>query len=237
MLVIDLEDIVRVSHSFLLNQSQDLIYNLTFEQHEKTVGELVSRIRSNASRYVKLFNEVVDKLMPIPTKDISEQDEVIDIIMHQRRERNEQIEGSQDGFPIHLLRRQYVSSSAHLSLFLTQSTSNLYFKPLLSDVSMAVREVKGVHLGKLITVRGIVTRVSEVKPLLLVNAYTCDVCGSETFQEISRKEFTPIHDCQNENECKRNNVKGSLHMQTRACRFSPFQEVKIQEMVFTLSFS
>jgi DNA replication licensing factor MCM7 len=60
-----------------------------------------------------------------------------------------------------------------------------------------------VHLGKLITVRGIVTRVSEVKPLLLVNAYTCDVCGSETFQEISRKEFTPIAAC--------------------ACRFSPFQ--------------
>ena len=98
---------------------------------------------------------------------------------------------------------------------------------------MAVREVKGVHLGKLITVRGIVTRVSEVKPLLLVNAYTCDVCGSETFQEISRKEFTPIADCQNENECKRNNIKSSLHMQTRACRFSPFQEVKIQEMVAT----
>jgi DNA replication licensing factor MCM7 len=69
------------------------------------MGELVSRIRNNASRYTKLFNEVVDGLMPIPTKDISEQDEVIDIIMHQRRERNEQIEGSQDGFPIHLLRR------------------------------------------------------------------------------------------------------------------------------------
>lgn len=115
---------------------------------------------------------------------------------------------------------------------MTRPISNLYFKSLLSDVTMAVREVKGVHLGKLITVRGIVTRVSEVKPLLLVNAYTCDVCGSETFQEISRKEFTPIADCQNENECMRNNIKGSLHMQTRACRFSPFQEVKIQEMVF-----
>jgi DNA replication licensing factor MCM7 len=69
------------------------------------VAELASSIRSNGSRYVKLFNEVVDSLMPIPTKDISEQDEVIDIIMHQRRERNEQIEGGQDGFPIHLLRR------------------------------------------------------------------------------------------------------------------------------------
>ncbi|KAG6876746.1 Mcm2-7 hexameric complex component [Termitomyces sp. T159_Od127] len=95
---------------------------------------------------------------------------------------------------------------------------------------MAVREVRGAHLGHLITVRGIVTRVSEVKPLLQVNAYTCDVCGSETFQEISSKTFTPIFDCQNEGECKKNGIKGSLHMQTRACRFSPFQEVKIQEM-------
>lgn len=95
---------------------------------------------------------------------------------------------------------------------------------------MAVRDVKGIHLGRLITVRGIVTRVSEVKPLLLVNAYTCDVCGSETFQDVSHKQFTPIVDCQNENECKKNGIHGSLHMQTRACRFSPFQEVKIQEM-------
>ncbi|KAH8977115.1 DNA replication licensing ATPase [Lactarius hatsudake] len=171
-----------------------------------------TRIRYQ-EQHQPLFNEVVDGPTPIPTKDISEQDEVIDIIMHQQREQNEQIEGGQDGFSIHLLKRY-----------------NLYFKPLLSDVSMAVREVRGVHLGRLITARGIVTRVSEVKPLLLVNAYTCDVCGSETFQEISRKEFTPIADCQNENECKRNNIKGSLHIQTRACRFSPFQEVKIQEM-------
>jgi DNA replication licensing factor MCM7 len=101
---------------------------------------------------------------------------------------------------------------------------------------MAVRDVKGAHLGKLITVRGIVTRVSEVKPLLLVNAYTCDVCGSETFQGVSRKQFTPITNCENEAECKKNGIKGSLHMQTRACRFSPFQEVKIQEMVSKLAY-
>lgn len=109
--------------------------------------------------------------------------------------------------------------------------STLYFKPLKSDEAIAVREVKGSSLGKLITVRGIVTRVSEVKPLLQVSAYTCEVCGAETFMEISNKTFTPIADCQNPNECLKNGVRGSLHMQTRACRFSPFQEVKIQEMV------
>ncbi|KAF8965237.1 MCM-domain-containing protein [Flammula alnicola] len=192
MLVIDLEDILT---------------------HETTISELVSRIRNNTRRYVSLFSEVVDKLMPQPTKDISDQDEVIDVILHQRRERNEQMEGNQDGFPEHLLRRY-----------------NLYFKPLSSDIPIAVREVKGAFLGRLITVRGIVTRVSEVKPLLQVNAYTCDVCGSETFQDISNKTFSPLFNCENENECKKNGISGSLHMQTRACRFSPFQEVKIQEM-------
>jgi DNA replication licensing factor MCM7 len=111
------------------------------------------------------------------------------------------------------------------------SYSNLYFRPLRSDEAMAVRDVRGTHLGNLITVRGIVTRVSEVKPLLQVNAYTCDVCGSETFQDISRKTFMPIVDCQNASECLANGIHGSLHMQTRACRFSPFQEIKIQEMV------
>ena len=56
-------------------------------------------------------------------------------------------------------------------------------------------------------------------------------------RRLSRRfqERTPIADCQNENECARNNIKGSLHMQTRACRFSPFQEVKIQEMVFVFN--
>lgn len=100
---------------------------------------------------------------------------------------------------------------------------------------MAVRDVKGKHLGKLLTVRGIVTRVSEVKPLLLVNAYTCETCGSEIFQDITHKQFTPLLDCPSET-CKTNGTKGTLHMQTRACRFSPFQEVKIQEMVNPIAY-
>ncbi|KAJ3515084.1 hypothetical protein NLJ89_g1981 [Agrocybe chaxingu] len=102
--------------------------------HENTPSELVSRIRNNARRYVSLFSEVVDKLMPQPTKDISDQDEVIDVILHQRRERNEQLEGGQEGFPEHLLRRY-----------------NLYFKPLVTDIPTAVREVKGSLLGHLLT--------------------------------------------------------------------------------------
>lgn len=70
------------------------------------MAELISRICNNARRYADLFCEAVDELMPDPTKDISDQDEVIDVILHQRRERNAQLENTQQiEFPPHLLRR------------------------------------------------------------------------------------------------------------------------------------
>lgn len=93
-----------------------------------------------------------------------------------------------------------------------------------------MRQVRGAHLGKLITVRAIITRVSEVKPLLLVNAYTCDSCGAEIFQDVDQRKITPLNECVSE-VCVQNNSRGQLHMQTRASKFVPFQEAKVQEMV------
>lgn len=47
-----------------------------------------------------------------------------------------------------------------------------------------IREVRADSVGKLVTVRGIVTRVSEVKPKMVVATYTCDQCGAETYQPV-----------------------------------------------------
>ena len=113
----------------------------------------------------------------------------------------------------------------------------LTFKPITLSASssdrfqkaLAVRNVRGEHLGHLITVRGIATRVSDVKPAVQVNAYTCDRCGCEIFQPVTAKQFTPMVECPSD-ECKRNNSKGQLFLSTRASKFLPFQEVKIQEM-------
>jgi DNA replication licensing factor MCM7 len=91
-----------------------------------------------------------------------------------------------------------------------------------------VRDVKGAELGHLITVSGIVTRVSDVKPAVEVQAYTCDRCGTEVFQEIKRREFGPLIECPG--ECKTNDGKGQLFMSTRSSKFNPFQDVKIQEL-------
>ena len=50
---------------------------------------------------------------------------------------------------------------------------------------MSVRSVKADNIGKLVTIRGIVTRSTEVKPVMCVATYTCDQCGAESYQPVS----------------------------------------------------
>ncbi|KAI9752925.1 MAG: Mcm2-7 hexameric complex component [Chaenotheca gracillima] len=206
----------------------------SFEKSQDDNGamslRLVASIEKNTKHYLEILSRAVDKVMPEPTTELSFKDDVLDIIMSQRQKRNEtmasaaetegDVELPSSAFPAQLTRRYTLS-----------------FKPITPSGSsnerdkkaLAVRNVRGEHLGNLITVRGITTRVSDVKPAVQVNAYTCDRCGCEIFQPITTKQFTPMQECPSE-DCKKNDSKGQLFMSTRASRFLPFQEVKIQEM-------
>ena len=205
-------------------------------QYEKGLGKefglkLVDSVEQNANHYLEILSRAVDKVMPKETKEVTFKDDVLDIIMSQRERRNESVktaaEAEMDGtepealFPAELTRRY--------TLILKP------FPPAGADSdrqntkALAVRNVRGEHLGRLITVRGIATRVSDVKPAIQVNAYTCDRCGYEIFQPVTSKQFTPMTECPSE-DCKKNNSKGQLFLSTRASKFLPFQEVKIQEM-------
>ncbi|KAJ9668849.1 DNA replication licensing factor MCM7 [Coniosporium apollinis] len=216
--------------------SQVLIELDDLDSYEKSLPEslsdlkLVSSIERNAAHYIEIFSRAVDKVMPEPTKEPTFKDDVLDIIMTQRSKRNDKIREAQDPdtmpddtdsiFPAALTRRY-----------------TLNFKPITPSGSeserntkaLAVRQVRGEHLGHLITVRGITTRVSDVKPSVQVNAYSCDRCGCEIFQPVTTKQFTPMVECPSP-DCVRNNAKGQLFLSTRASKFLPFQEVKIQEM-------
>lgn len=191
------------------------------DEFEAAQSPLADLILGNTNRYIELFSAAIDKLMPEPTIDINYKDDVLDVIVNQRKIRNEarQAEGGSplDSFPPELTRRYTV-------YFTPPNNPYRFARPPL-----AVRDIRGTQLGRLITVRGIVTRVSDVKPALQVNAYTCDRCGHENFQEVKGRQFTPLEQCTSE-ACSTNNTKGQLFMATRACKFQPFQDVKIQEM-------
>jgi DNA replication licensing factor MCM7 len=205
-------------------------YEETLQEDAGGELKLLDEICKNSARYIELFSQIVDELMPQSTVDITYEDEVLEVLLHSRRQRNERMRqraetgeetadslNPEDMFPPQLTRRY-----------------SLYFKPL-TDIykgngkPMAVREVKGQHLGHLITVRGIITRVSDVKPSVQVNAYSCDKCGNEIFQEIKTRQFSPLIECPSK-ECQANNSKGQLFMSTRGSKFVPFQDVRVQEL-------
>ncbi len=62
--------------------------------------------------------------------------------------------------------------------------SAIHFKPLSISKSLAVRQANADLIGQLIKIRGMVTRISEVRPAVKVAAYTCSMCGVEIFQEV-----------------------------------------------------
>ncbi|OAQ99440.1 hypothetical protein LLEC1_06878 [Akanthomyces lecanii] len=195
---------------------------------ENETGEglkLVDSIELNTKHYVDIMAQAVDKVMPPPSVDVNFKDDVLDVLMARRQARNRELEEAaerdptleEDKFPAELTRRY-----------------TLVFKPRINapdfaSKALAVRHVRGDNLGHLITVRAIVTRVSDVKPIVQVSAYTCDRCGCEIFQPVTDKQYGPLMMCPS-NDCKSNQSKGQLNPSTRASKFLPFQEVKVQEM-------
>ena len=71
-----------------------------------------------------------------------------------------------------------------LQLTCSLAHSELYFKPPTITKHKVVRDVRADSIGNLVTVRGIVTRATEVKPMMAVATYTCDQCGAETYQPV-----------------------------------------------------
>lgn len=66
----------------------------------------------------------------------------------------------------------------------------MYFKSRDITKPLSVRDLKACYVGKLVHVRGVVIRCTEVKPMASVVTYTCDTCGSETYQPVLLFQIT-----------------------------------------------
>ena len=95
---------------------------------------------------------------------------------------------------------------------------------------LPLREIRAEHIGKLVNIKGIVTRVSDVRPLAKVVSYLCDTCQMEAFQTVRGRSFMPLDKCASP-KCRESGKPGMLTMQARGSKFVKFQEVRIQEPV------
>ncbi|KAK7090570.1 DNA replication licensing factor mcm7-like [Littorina saxatilis] len=181
--------------------------------------DLGDAIVENTKRYVSLFSDAVQDLLPdYKQKEIVFKD-TLDVYIEHRllMEQKNHPDGQEvtrdprNKYPSELMRR-----------------FELYFKAPSTIKHAAIREVKAESIGHLVCVKGIVTRATEVKPMMTVATYTCDTCGNETYQPIGSTAFMPLLMCPSQ-VCTTNRSGGRLYLQTRGSKFVKFQEIKIQE--------
>ncbi|XP_055313341.1 DNA replication licensing factor Mcm7 [Sitodiplosis mosellana] len=191
--------------------------NIELDDLHEFNESLVEAIMQNTRRYSNLFSEVILELLPqykernVVAKDSLDVYIEHRMLMESRLRTNNDVRDPKNRFPPELMKRFEVT-----------------FKAPSLDKPLSIREVKADSIGKLVSVRGIVTRCTEVKPMMVVATYTCDRCGAETYQPVNSLSFMPVADCPSE-DCRVNKSGGRLYLQTRGSKFVKFQEIKIQE--------
>ncbi|KAG8093118.1 hypothetical protein GUJ93_ZPchr0012g20290 [Zizania palustris] len=184
--------------------------------HYKDVDdEFLQRVTENTRRYIGVFADAIDELMPESTEAYAV-DEDRDILMTQRVD--ESADGGADGTdPLQRMPPEI------------RRFFEVYIKAFSKVTPLTIRQVRATNIGQLVKISGIVTRCSDVKPLMQVAVYTCEECGFEIYQEVTARVFMPLFECPSQ-RCKLNKAKGNLILQLRASKFLKFQEVKLQEL-------
>ena len=185
---------------------------------------LLDCIFNNTKTYINLFKDVVDDLMPNSSKQFPIEETLMnkaDIIRKHRlqnlnnlsNEDKDKANKNKSGIPKELTRRY--------ELIIVPG-------PGSKNKTIPLRQLKASQIGSLQTIKGIVVKMTDVKPFLKVASYSCDVCGYETYQVNHQRTYMPLLDCQSE-QCRNNRSHGDIMQINRASKFLSFQEITIQE--------
>ena len=193
--------------------------------------DLLHNIEQNTSRYFEIISSAIDEILPAADDDAQDvQDDVYDIL-HRHRLQQQQTSPDNDnggafGAGGGLNGPDPSAGGADGSGVGSASANNgpspfppalmrryeIQVVPRIKMTSRSLRQVKATDIGCLVKIRGIVTRVSAVKPIVTIATYTCDACGYEIYQEIKSKQFLPLDQCP-ASQCQKNRKKGRLFMQ------------------------
>ena len=78
-----------------------------------------------------------------------------------------------------------ISKTDHLlRVFSFICVSEIQILPSEHEKAKKIRSIKSEDIGSLVKVRGIVTRITEVRPFVQVATYICAQCGNEIYQPV-----------------------------------------------------
>eukprot|EP00397_Hematodinium_sp_SG-2012_P007465 GEMP01007511.1.p1 GENE.GEMP01007511.1~~GEMP01007511.1.p1 ORF type:complete len:652 (+),score=166.07 GEMP01007511.1:75-2030(+) len=163
---------------------------------------------NNTNRYVDFFYEAAAELMPAADKNF---DDAAPEAEYDRVDRWRQmhLDATESNLPARLLQN-----------FDVRFTSDTVAR-------VPLREIRGCNLGGLITLEGVVTKMTMVKPRVQIVAYHCHVCNGELFQVVEGDSYKPLSECKTP-ACVSNKTS-KLEQKLRGSKFTRFQEIKIQE--------
>nr|CCC53783.1 putative minichromosome maintenance (MCM) complex subunit, fragment [Trypanosoma vivax Y486] len=92
---------------------------------------------------------------------------------------------------------------------------------------LSVRVLRASLVGQLCSIKGVVTRTSQVRPELIVGVFRCNDCGTESSPVAQQFHYTEPPACRNR-ECENKNRFQLLptHPQTK---FGDWQKIRLQE--------
>lgn len=163
---------------------------------------IVGKMQANTPSYLNMLYNIIDQIN-IPK----------DIIMKHRLER------IKEKFP-----------NVNIADILPSALMRDYIVSFLPQInnSISIRQIRSSKIGHFITTKGIITKISQIKPKLTVAVYVCDSCGSETYQEIKDKQFSILTVCRSK-KCDTMKIKGTLNLITRVSKFIPYLSFILQE--------
>lgn len=173
---------------------------------------IVTRIEENTFTYMQLIQRVIDDILFNDEEYAIE--ETDDIFLFQRISRLKEMNPEKkitDVFPGQLLRNYTVNLIPRASR------------------TMGVREVGAEEIGRLVRLRGIVTKVGQVKPSIRVATYICESCGTEIYQAVENETFDMLEECFSE-KCRTRKIRGALCLVARGSKFTKYQSLQLQEL-------
>lgn len=187
---------------------------------------LIEFVESNTLQYVQMFAQAADAAMPEAT--IAElPEDVFDVMLEQRRRAQEltRAQAESEGRPA----PEANDPSFDIPASLTRRY-HVILHPRKKSPRCKLRGISAVNIGGLVTFKGIVTQVTDVRPQLTVATYLDDESGFEIYQEVNGRTFNPLAQA----PPKMGDHTGSkghtdLHMQVRGSKFVRYQEAKVQE--------
>lgn len=142
------------------------------EEHFRGDPAFVDRIKVNTKRYISLFSEVIDQLMPPKNVNVSEdiEDTVTNILTRQRRDNIE--------YRAERMAQNYMTDKDPHNC-LPPEISRKYYLYLVRGQNekkkdLKLREIHADTIGGLVSFRAIVTKASEIRPCIEAACYSCE---------------------------------------------------------------